>query len=707
MPLFKTRFKKAVNGAGSNDKTSVTQTSLNEDETIPAMNGEHVNGVVTSPVLGKSISMLSNGANSLRRDSKELERRQKEVELLVIVKDFTGTNKKEMTVHRGQVVQRMYSCGTWLNVQNVHGLTGYIPTDVSCPKEQVEDSMWCELNREESEDTGIYETVTDKPPPKPFPYNSISSNTSPSMSRHSSKSACPDTPQGAGPRRIPVRKLSGTPMAVIELSDSPPFSYYSTDPVLHPLHPLSITRSHVSSDSQTSCSFRESSQDSTVPSTPAVQPLLAHTRNDSYQEAVVDKDGGVTQVPKVAVRRPSRPSDLPMLPMCTAMGVKKMGQQRNYPILTSNGTTALHTLETSQASCLVDDVFLPSTQKPIGIYEVLKPYTKQAEGEVTVTRGEYVVAMQMGHGEWALVMTSSNNEGLVPRGHLCRYSNKEPRKKVSVGTQTELMIMAPVIHQHSTTSSSSSNTNRDIICIRDIGPDISYNNRKKKRDRDTHTALYRHSSPYYPLDSAWGDSRLRLSDDLWYENSMSIPQLPQNDSFFTNEAPSICTLPTFNGINHERGEAPLAFHSSRESLPQFPIKHFRSSLLNKRTVASENFSSPGSVRRTLREQSDWPMSPGVFSNFSEFSSSPRSPQMIVLKATKDFSPDVDGTDYLSLCKGDVLHLIPGNNPYKGWLWVHHIGQRCYGYVPKSHVSYPQHDLRHRNNNEGTTLYDEV
>ncbi len=703
MPLFKTRFKKSVNG-GNDDKTTVTQTSLNGDEATPSVNGEHVNGTVTSPVLGKPVSMLSNGANSLRRDSKELERRQKEVELLVIVKDFTGTNKKEMTVHRGQVVQRMYSCGTWLNIQNVHGLTGYIPTDVSCPKDQVEDSMWCELNREES-GGGVYETVMDKPPPKPFPYNSISSNTSTSMSHHSSKSACPETPQGAGPRRVPVRKLSGTPMAVIELSDSPPISYYSTDPVLHPLHPLSITRSHISSDSQTSCSFRENSQDSTVPSTPAVQPLLAHNRNNSYQEAIVDKDkdGGATQVPKLGLRRPSRPSDLPMLPMCTAMGVKRVGQQQRMdPILTSNGTTALHTLETSQASCLVDDVFLPSIQKPIGIYEVLKPYTKQAEGEVTVNRGEYVVAMQMGYGEWALVMTSSNTEGLVPRGHLCRYSNREQRKKVSVGTQTELMIMAPVIHQHSTTSSSSSNTNRDIICIRDIGPD-SNRNKKKNRERAPQTGFYRHSSPYYPLDSAWGDSR--LSDDLWYENSMSIPQLPQNDSFFTNEAPSICTLPTFNGTNHERGEAPLAFHSSRESLPQFPIKRFGPSLLSKRTVPNENFSSPGSVRRTLREQSDWPMSPGVFSNFSEFSSSPRSPQMIVLKATKDFSPDIDGTDYLSLCKGDILHLIPGNNPYKGWLWVHHIGQRCYGYVPKTHVSYP-HDLKHRNN-EGTTLYDEV
>ena len=730
MPLWKSKFRKSGR--------SQTVVALNEGGggAAAVINGEvcsDVNEGVDPQSSEKAtpILSLSNGTNVYSKNGVLTGHKQhppKAVaaapELLVIIKDFTGSNKKEMSVHRGQVVQRMYSCGTWLNVQNIDGHTGYIPTNVCCPKDEVADSTWYELNKEEPPAAtptvdNTYENIPNKldktnGTAATFPYNSMSSTTtaSTSLSRQSSKSTYPDTPRSnSAPQRVPVRKLSGTPMGTLELSgDSPPVPRYSIEHILHPLHPLSITRSQMSSDSQSSSTVRRSSLDSINPSTPAVQPLLAHNRNDSYLEAVVEekteeRGSSPRKGPVISIKRPSRPSDLPILPM-----YGNLAPQRLETILTSNGGTAQHMIESSQTSCLVDDVFLPSIQKPVGIYEVMKSYEKQTEGEVSVSLGEYVIALQMGYGEWALVMNSSNCEGLVPRGHLCRYSPLgRKQNQVSVGTQTELIIMAPVIHhQQSTASSSSSGTNRgDIVCIRDIRPSSA-----TKKNCGRETTGQTNCNKLYTLDCAWEEEeeeeederRFFMSDDPWYENSMSIPQLPQNDALYTNDAPSICTLPTLNGVIHERGEAPLAFHSSRESLPQFPLRNFSRQPSSKRFGPSDTF-SPASIRRTLREQSDWPLSPGVFSNFSEFSASPRSPQMVILKATKDFTPDIDGTDYLSLCKGDILHLIPGHNPYKGWLWVHHVGQRCYGYIPKTHVTNAcSLDLKHKN---GVTLYDEV
>lgn len=766
MPLFKTfrksirRSKVVINGNEGSTCETTTNGDVNGTQEVPAStevngneNGEVIcsNGTKDTPTVATETPPTSiNGA------TKTAPLKQKESKLLVVIKDFKGSNRKEMTVSRGQVVQRQYSCGTWVNVQNVNGDSGYIPTEVCCQKEDMEDEAWCALNRVEPVNGTIYENVgpatkpkenkvteTDNhqtpstiqqapptnhqtpptihqtpitdhraPPTKAHPYSTSLSSTSTSLSRNSSNKSTTqtDTPHSnGGPQHVPVRKLSsGTPFGAIECNDSSSgVQRYSIEHILHPLHPLSITRSHASSDSQTTGSptlmGRRSSLDS-QPSTPAVQPLLAHNRSNSYLEAVVETRNESTppKPPSLGLRRPSRPCDLPMLPLYS-----NLAQHKLDPIAGSNSgvDTAQHMLESSQTSCLLDDVFLPSEQKPLGIYEVMKSYQKQGNEEVSVSKGEFVIAMQMGYGQWASIITANNAEGLVPRGHLCRYSPLGRRSKgVSVGTQTELIILAPSgTTAEGTTTNKATPTlkalNTDIVCIRDTRPTSSH---KKRCGNESamHRAATNSSSTIYPAETAWRDDQIDSADEFWYENSMSIPRLPQNNSMFTNETPSVCTLPIMNGgvANTVRGEAPLAFHSSRESLPQFPLK-------NVKPVENhpKNTFSPLSIRRTLKEQSDWPISPGMLSTFS--SSSPRSPQMVVLTATKDFTPDIDGTDYLSLCKGDVLHLIPGHNPYKGWLWVNHVRHRCYGYVPKTHVTNAcSQELKHRN---GVMMYDEV
>ena len=59
----------------------------------------------------------------------------------------------------------------------------------------------------------------------------------------------------------------------------------------------------------------------------------------------------------------------------------------------------------------------------------------------------------------------------------------------------------------------------------------------------------------------------------------------------------------------------------------------------------------------------------------------------MLTAIKDYSPPGSSHNCLTLNKGDVLHSQPHMHYPKGWMWVWHSKQRCFGYVPKNYVAY--------------------
>ena len=625
-----------------------------------------------------------------------------DVIFVLVMQDFNASIEDELTVTRGQIVQPLSNDGTWLYVKNVDGKCGYIPANFCCPMDQIKDSShWHNKETHTQRDrtkkmgaTSIHNVLQPKlNPSSAFPYSSLP--TSPNLTHLSSLQSSPQNPRFLEtPSSDPVtpcdfnRKVSEI-SGIIELSSSPRTNCIV--PRLHPLHPLSLTQYN---ESLTSDRIHKFDTDSIPPSTPAAQPLSVHFRTRSYQEAVKTEENGEVVPPTIEIERPSRPSDLPLV----------QTHSDGYPkeMLTTT-TTGVRTY--SQDSQLVDDVFLPSTNKPLGIYRCLTKYDKTVPGEVSLQENEYLIFTEIGQSEWAWVITASGAEGVVPRDILARYNPTE--SMISEGTQTELIIMAPASTISSSSSTSSRRTSRqesEVVCIREA----RQSRLSGQRSRTVETAVQTELPSPYIMD-AWM-SQSQTIDDLWYENSMSIPQLT-GLGLNRNESPSICTLPTINGLNYEHGMAPLAFHASRQSLPQFPnplglhpVRH-RPSIRPMSSVTPVDHTQPIQTLQT-RELHEWPISPGVISNFSDASVSIK-PQMAVLTAVKNFSPDVDGTNYLALTKGDILYLYPSNNiTQKEWLWAYHVKQGTYGFVPKSHTSYVYMTNRRQKHN-GITRYDEV
>ena len=68
-----------------------------------------------------------------------------------------------------------------------------------------------------------------------------------------------------------------------------------------------------------------------------------------------------------------------------------------------------------------DDVFLPGTKKPFGIYKCTKAYQQKFKGEISLKKNELVIVLDQGRGEWAWAITSDSKEGLIPKSVLVQY----------------------------------------------------------------------------------------------------------------------------------------------------------------------------------------------------------------------------------------------------------------------------------------------
>lgn len=104
-----------------------------------------------------------------------------------------------------------------------------------------------------------------------------------------------------------------------------------------------------------------------------------------------------------------------------------------------------------EASTDPDDVFLPGTKKPFGIYKCTKAYQQKFKGEISLKKNELVIVLDQGKGEWAWAITSDNNEGLIPKSVLVQYHSDvgfaafmgslgrgRGKQRLDAGTQTEV-----------------------------------------------------------------------------------------------------------------------------------------------------------------------------------------------------------------------------------------------------------------------------
>jgi hypothetical protein len=622
--------KKIANGHVTNEDIPNGGTKIQPYETI-VINGCGNNSQITT----------SNDNHHYRNTTTDVV-----VTVVVVTQNFAGTITDELTVTRGQVVQSIYPEGDWLYVMNIDGNRGYIPVTITSSIDHVKsNSFWNSSNiRQVPPKPKLTAADISPKPPQIDPLSVIYSTVNkpspsaapsqpPSLPSHNSDSFSSSS-QSQSTTNKPSESSATVDVTFVSLSKN--------TPKLHPLHPLSLTR--ILSNERCSSKY---DADSVPPSTPAAHPLSVHLRNESYQEAVVCEE------PKInGISHHPRPSNLPLLCSNTYSDV----YQHETVTYTRTGTQESH----------LDDVFLPTVNKPMGIYKAVKSYERTVQGEVSLHVNEYLIVTEIGAGDWAWVITAAGAEGVVPKSNLIRYWSID-NEVISQETQTELIVSEPCT----------------VINIPPASRTPRQENRAASRQmcsrRTVDTGIQTDYVSPLVMDAAWLSSSQTV-DDLWYENSMSIPQL---DRFC--DSPSICTLPRANGQNHDYGITPLAFHASRQSLPHFPV-----------TTYSFTLTKPkGSLR------SGWPPN-YVLPNDNHVENSS---QVIILKATRSYLPEPQGSGYLTLARGDILHVHPGKNSVnnKGWIWVYHLRKNMSGFVPKSHTACMLTNTIQR----GINRYDEV
>lgn len=585
-----------------------------------------------------------------------------------VIHDFAGTVSDELSVGRGQIVQQLYDDKTWSYVRNVDGRLGYIPASVTCSIDDIQNRVeWSSVK------------VTSRKPKIMMQnsncLNGASSIQYSSIPSHSAVSSVRLQPSTHCSTRVSNESSNQEMSAITDLSASPRFI-----PRLHPLHPLSLCKSMSGRSTSTSKHDTDSNHQPSSSSIdpPLPPPLSVHLRTQSYQEAVTDHEPVGQHIYNVPLERHCRPHNLPL----RLNGL--LSNNFTSTNTTSNCTTGLRTVTTTHDSQL-DDVFLPSNNKPIGIYRSSARYDKTVPGEVSLRRNEYVIVTEMGESEWAWVIAASGNEGVVPKTLLTRYDPSVSQRLDTVGTQTELVIVAPTYAVPAPPVSRQLNVTsypREIAVA-------------SFRSEDCRTSLPRtevavqtdHMSP--AIMDVWSQSQ--TIDEFWYENSMSIPRL-NGFSFGGADSPSICTLPTINGTNDG-----TVVRGSRRSLPHLPVF---STLQSKNSSTAEATTIPLDSNSSFSTASDTRPSivPQQVTN---------NPQTIVLKVTKSYIPDAKERDRLLLNKGDILHIYSGNNTvHKNWVWAYHMEQGIYGFVPKSHTAFLcVTNFRHVNG--GIIRYDEV
>lgn len=651
----------------------------------------------------------------------------KDVVFAIIIQDFTAGICDELSVHRGQIIQPLFNNGTWLYVKNVDGKCGYVPANFCQTLDQVKDSDGGSASSPRKP-VGMSRSIHELVEPRLHSSTGDSQSSSPAVAHLSRRASSPAAPtrlcdeslrsNGKVPMAVRQEGCPSSQSAAIKPSGSsrglnasmtptsPVWSSYHMNRVLHPLHPHSFVQQHEVANGQ---SRQSSNCEAVAPPLSSAQSPNACLRNYSYKQAVVsvsdnlreerqdfemaraEESQGATRVASMAHQpayrprihlQPLRPSTLPLYD-------RLEGYQQDSSLLTTRTTTDGGQFSFQQSE-LVDDVFLPTVHKPVGIFKATASYAGSVEGEVSVRGNEYVIVTNLGCGEWAMVITAGGKEGLLPRSILSQYQPMNAAS--SVATQTELVIVNSMAAD---SANSYLPSRRDtVVCIREVHS----NHSQTVCPRNTNDMCIQTEPPAPPSPLAvsdvqdWVNSQPQSLDDLWYENSMSLPRLGAGDDSlsYLDGSGSIHTLPAMNGLAHEHGTAPRAYHSSRESLPQLPF------LPSPHPLQCNGFSAEipinnvnGTPTNSCRHHYlDAMVTPTAE---SDSAATPPSvsikPQMVTLVSMKDFVPSLSTPNCLMLKKGDILYLYPGNNVQKGWIWAYHTGSDSYGFVPKTYVAF--------------------
>lgn len=683
----------------------------------PVTGGSSTTESATSSIeLPPSLQEVEDEEEELGAEEARKKAGEREVIFAMVIQDFNKSACDELSVQRGQMIQPLYNDGTWLYVRNIDGRYGYIPANFCSPLDQMKELHWKTdgpskaTRKVRPRKQSIHDLVKPTLHSSPSAYDSLPSTpavTHLASFQSSPRNAC--TANTSFTDSQVSEPLSRQEVWATERPQARQAAQNTVPPVqiLHPLHPLSFSQRVEATELQKKRKSPAHHHHHTG----------VHDRTNSYQEAVIGTEEtlegqnvGIVPPPQVVVHRPSRPSHLPLTHNIA------YDHLESYQLDTLNKTTTEGAPMSSRESQLADDVFLPAAHKPFGIYRALGDYQKQAEGEVSVRRNEYVIVMELGVGQWAGVITAAGAEGLVPKGLLHRYSPHHT--SCSVATQTELMIVAPSVFNIGTGSSSGhyQSAQREVVSIQEVSLPVRQRRKRRKRHSQLQqptieTAIQTDaqlvpsfSSSHHCLlqPQAWTSKTNQLENSFWYENSISIPQLPRHDSSSSQ------TLPSINGFVHKHTFPPQTFHSSHQSITHQPPAHdvpppplmldsdsleSISSLEASRNVGRgveevDNGREPKEDEAEGKDALCPLVAASAVADIPNPNLPPKPAQMVMLTAMKEFTPCGDRPNSLPLQRGDILQLTPGDNKLQdGLIWAYHTGLEVHGFVPKSHMAY--------------------
>ena len=350
-----------------------------------------------------------------------------------------------------------------------------------------------------------------------------------------------------------------------------------------------------------------------------------------------------------------------------------------------------------------DDVFLPEPKKPVGIYRCIKAYQPRYESELSVKEGELVILLEFGRGDWAWVLTSMNQEGLMPRHHLVRYNPRlgvgglgrrtssdgggggEPvRRKSScsdAATQTELVIEGCVRHVSGASSASagataySAGSSSSVTTPQTTPPVTLRAKRLRTRTRTRAKEVVSRERGEERYVAASPAAQAKEHSPKWFEDVDSLERPPTR----TRPTQLDCSVKTTPPIKQRRrpsniSTVAMATPQSIKSADHVSHSQNPTALVTPKPVKSADYAGPAGAEF-------W------FNSLSSTTSTVSHQALPTLTALKDYDPPADSKNCLKLSKGDVLNAQPHMHYPKGWMWVWHTKQRSFGYVPQSHVGY--------------------
>ena len=593
----------------------------------------------------------------------------------VVLQDFPASAQDELTVQRGQVIELLYTDGSWQYVRNVDGKCGYMPNSFCYLLEQMK---WMQ-------DKEIPKSPKIKPRPRTLHLDEIltqSAGQTPTDENVSLRSTHPTQAEGDHQTTPPG---SSMPLEGATPAEAERMRHGGSN--RHGQIPPETNVSASRTDNQ--LPRAEEQRTAAVPTSTAI--------TSSPPKDTAEADNLPTAEESITLPTPSKGIPQPIA-LSTPKPKAHPEQDANCPSSRKSSSAAKRTLLYQEPAreeepahplavqeshydrlesypsdtSLPDDVFLPDLKKPVGIFQSTEAYRARFQGEISLEDKELVIVLELGRGEWAWVITSVNMEGLVPKKILMRYKpgsrGAAAAVHSTVATQTELVI-TPALRQLSTSSAGAGNCSNGSV-----------NSKSPVQDG---------ASP--------------LEEDRIETNSIGVQtECTTPDWFKHNASP-----------RHEEGLLQLPKPTPRtgclnSSLPASPTPSSPMPISKARYCSENALEHSQLLQRHKRLAKSEPRcNIATSSSYSPLTRKLK-PQTPILTAVKDYVPPMNAKNCLSLKKGDILYQ-QAHVPYpNGWMWVYHSMHRSYGYVPKNHMAYMYAVPRKpRQCGPGTLLEDEV